>query len=332
MGQNSAIEWTHHTFNPWRGCAKVSPGCAHCYAEVQSKRNPKTLGVWGANGTRPVAAESYWRQPLAWDKAAEAAGERHRVFCASLADVFEDRPELHVPRFRLMHLIRLTPHLDWLLLTKRPAGMLELIAQCGRVVPGRCEQYDETLFWLSDWVTGKPPKNVWAGITAENQRCLEERRGHLEHFPAAIRFISYEPALGPLDLLKASVAYVDPGHCESDRGISSRLDWLICGGESGGNARPMHPEWARSIRDQCQAAGVAFFFKQWGEWGPLDQVPGLFERRTSPSVGPRLRWPWGIDGPGVAGVVQMGKKAAGRLLDGREWNEMPKAAGEKVTP
>src|SRR5690349_6943095 len=120
MGRDSAIEWTHHTFNPWRGCTKVSAGCAHCYAETWSKRNPKALGIWGDGGTRVIAAEAYWRQPLKWNAAAKAAGERHRVFCASLADVFEDRPELVESRERLLDVIYKTPDLDWLLLTKRP--------------------------------------------------------------------------------------------------------------------------------------------------------------------------------------------------------------------
>lgn len=123
MAENSKIEWTNHTFNPWRGCQKVSPGCQHCYAETLSKRNPAVLGEWGPNGKRVIASEAHWRLPLKWNKAAKLAGERHRVFCASLADVFEDRPELVAPRVRLFHLISETPNLDWLLLTKRPENI-----------------------------------------------------------------------------------------------------------------------------------------------------------------------------------------------------------------
>jgi hypothetical protein len=128
MAETTKIQWTDHTFNPWRGCTKVSPGCAHCYAETQSKRNPKVLGVWGDAGTRPVASESYWRQPVAWDRIAKAEGRRRRVFCASLADVFEDRPELAAPRVRLLALAALTPHLDWLFLTKRPGTMAQWVS------------------------------------------------------------------------------------------------------------------------------------------------------------------------------------------------------------
>ncbi len=131
MGEGSKIQWTHHTFNPWRGCTHVSPGCEHCYAEALSKRNPAQLGTWGAGGTRVVASEAYWKQPERWNRAAEAAGERHRVFCASLADVFEDRPELVEPRERLWRLIVATPHLDWLLLTKRPENIARLLGPRG---------------------------------------------------------------------------------------------------------------------------------------------------------------------------------------------------------
>src|SRR5262245_49606753 len=121
--ENSKIQWTDHTFNVWRGCEKVSPGCAHCYAETMSRRNPAVLGEWGKHGTRVIASEAMWREPLKWDRQARAAGVRKRVFCASLADVFEDRPELVAPRERLFRLIEDTPNLDWQLLTKRPEFM-----------------------------------------------------------------------------------------------------------------------------------------------------------------------------------------------------------------
>jgi protein gp37 len=129
MGANSKIQWTNHTFNPWRGCSKVSAGCQHCYAEAMSRRNPAVLGEWGPKGTRVVAAEAMWRQPLKWDRDAQAAGVRARVFCASLADVFEDRADLETPRHELLRLIDSTRSLDWLLLTKRPENVLRLIGQ-----------------------------------------------------------------------------------------------------------------------------------------------------------------------------------------------------------
>src|SRR4051812_25249351 len=137
MGADSKIAWTHHTFNPWRGCTKVTPGCDHCYADAMSVRNPKVLGIWGADGARAMAAYSYWRHPVAWNKAAEAAGERHRVFCASLADVFEAAdtmpaealPAVRAARVQLFEVIRTTPHLDWLLLTKRPENVRNVIEE-----------------------------------------------------------------------------------------------------------------------------------------------------------------------------------------------------------
>lgn len=260
--QRSKIEWTHHTFNPWRGCTKVSAGCANCYAEKMSKRNPSVLGTWGKDGVRAVAAESYWRQAIKWNKDAEQAGERRRVFCASMADVFEGQDTMSenewkklIPiRARLFRLITDTPNLDWLLLTKRP-------------------QYVNThALWFT--LSGCLPNNVWVGTSVEDQRAAG-RIPALLNVPARVRFLSCEPLLGAIPNLNLS-----------------GIDWVIVGGESGPGARPMHPDWVRSIRDQCIAADVPFFFKQWGEYA-------------------------------TAGV-RVGKKAAGHILDGREWREMPK--------
>lgn len=233
MARESKIEWTHATFNPWRGCTKISPGCTHCYAEVLAKRNPGVLGVWGPKGTRVVASDSYWRQPLKWDREAREAGERRRVFCCSLADVFEDRPELVEPRGRLLELIQHTPSLDWLLLTKRPEDVIRL--------------------WDQAAPTGMiyPMPNVWMGVSVENQAFADERIPILLRIPAAIRFLSVEPLLGPIE-------------CDL-----SGIDWCIIGGESGHGARPCDLAWVRSIRDQCQAAGIACFIKQLGGF-PMD--------------------------------------------------------------
>lgn len=342
MAENSKIEWTTHTFNPWRGCQKVSPGCANCYAEKMSKRNPSVLGVWGADGKRVAAAESAWREPLKWDRKAKEAGERHRVFCASLADVFEDwngqvvdsegDPQfldgyggwlsygeknkaeaagkepctLRDVRRRLSNLITATPNLDWLLLTKRPENALPMAcdAWCKKVAGHVSQNEGDGRHW--DW-----PANVWLGTSVEDQQRADERIPHLLQVPAAVRFLSCEPLLGPLEfsnVSKRSDAVFHFGKKALD-GIS----WVIVGGESGPNARPMHPVWARSIRDQCQAAGVAFHFKQWGEW--IHSHP----KELALSNGPVA------DFHGLK-IQRVGKKAAGRLLDGREWNEFPAAA------
>jgi protein gp37 len=284
----TTIEWTAtrradgtlapgFTFNPWRGCTKVSPGCTHCYAETLSHRNPKVLGIWGDNGTRVVASEAAWREPWKWDRAAGAAGERHRVFCASLADVFEDRPELVAPRVRLFHLINETPNLDWLLLTKRPENIRRF---CGAPDVRR------------SWAESTPP-NVWLGTSIENQATADERIPHLLKTPAAVRFLSCEPLLGPVDLMpwfqrgercrecgSTKLGTLDPCGpdwyaglpplCTRCGGLTeSPIHWVIVGGESGPKARPMHPAWARSLRDQCQAAGVSYFMKQMSKKGPI---------------------------------------------------------------
>ena len=251
MGKQTKIEWTHHTFSPWRGCTKVSPGCAHCYAETMSKRNPAVLGVWGDRGTRVIAAESYWRQPLKWNAAAAKAGERRRVFAASLADVFEDRPELCSPRQRLFHLIGQTPNLDWLLLTKRPENVGPLGVR-------------QQLWYPQDGL----PRNVWLGTSVEDQACADERIPHLLRTPAAVRFLSVEPLLGPVDLNPAwlscdNAETVCPacGEIACDCGS---IDWVIIGGESGPQARPCRVSWIRSLVEQCQIASVPVFVKQLG--------------------------------------------------------------------
>jgi protein gp37 len=322
MAANSKIEWTMHTFNPWRGCTKVSPGCANCYAEALSHRNPKVLGVWGDNGTRVVAAESAWREPLKWDRAAAAAGERHRVFCASLADVFEDRPELVKPRRRLWQLICATPHLDWLLLTKRPENINRMLGPRG------------LNFYAVEGPVPCPQPNVWFGVSVEDQARADERIPLLLQTPAAVRFLSCEPLLGPVefsDVTKRSDAVAQLG-----KKALGGIDWVIVGGESGHGARPMHPAWARSLRDQCQAAGVAFFFKQWGEYAPCPSADwhglGPVGKPKQYAMSPSGELCGGFLGKDFAdqreaegwrAVQLLGKHAAGRLLDGREWNELP---------
>lgn len=313
MGENTKIEWCAHTFNPWRGCTKVSAGCANCYAEQLSKRNPATLGIWGDNGTRVVAAESYWKQPLKWNREAEKAGERRRVFCASLADVFEDRPELLAPRLRLFDLIRCTPCLDWLLLTKRPQNIDRLMLATARIVPGCDDSQDDLLIWLSCW-PGNPPANLWLGVSVENQEQADKRIPELLKIPARVRFLSCEPLLGPVDLQQAIPCgyYCDEAHGHISHSPSG-IHWVIAGGESGPNARPMHPGWARSLRDQCQDWGISFHFKQVGEWF-------WSEADEQPAYEGAHRYEHGMH------FYRLGKKNAGRLLDGRTWDELPKGS------
>jgi protein gp37 len=232
MAKNSSIEWTDHTFNPWWGCVKISPGCAHCYAEKWARRVGSS--VWGESAERRVFSDAHWRQPILWNGEAQNENKRRRVFCASMADVFEDRRELDKQRTRLWNVIESTPHLDWQLLTKRPENVRALNP------------------WGHHW-----PTNVWLGTTVENQTFARKRVPVLLSIPAHIRFLSCEPLLGEVNLSR----WLD------DR--DHRLHWVIVGGESGSNARAMQPEWARQLRDQCVENNVPFHFKQWGHWAPV---------------------------------------------------------------
>jgi protein gp37 len=338
MGQHTSIEWTDHTFNPWRSCqhliladGSVHPACEHCYAETMAKRFPDKLGEWGPEGTRIMAPEKMWRQVLGWNKKAEAAGQRARVFCASIADVFEDWQgpihnsqgdmlgysdgEFHTIvsktpyaatmndlRRKLFELIDATPWLDWQLLTKRPGNILKMTPPYSyhACETGDCPHSD----WLEcDSATARKYRdNVWLGTSVSNQQTAGELIPQLlaNQGLASVLFLSAEPLLGHVNL------HARPEWFWAGSGIK----WVICGGESGQQARPMHPDWARSLRDQCQAAGVPFFFKQWGEW-----KPGM-----SPRPAKCITDPW---------MVKVGKKEAGRLLDKREWNEFPHPVTEK---
>lgn len=300
MAENSKIEWCHHTFNAWEGCEKISAGCANCYAERRDKQYHGGEH-WGPNGTRKMMSESYWKQPLKWNRDA-IAGERRRVFCSSLADVFEDRLELIEPRRRLFDLINETPNLDWLLLTKRPENIEPMFDDIQRHFG-----WDEDLSVM----------NIWLGTTVENQEQADKRIPELLKIPATVRFLSCEPLLEAICFRPRCETLAEKLHA-METGDASRpamldgIHWVICGGESGTDARPMHPDWARSLRDQCQAAGVPFFFKQWGEWMSY----------TNHTFGSKYHWFGAQHEPDC---VRVGKKVAGRMLDGREWNEFPNA-------
>ena len=316
MAENTKIEWTDHTFNPWIGCTKVSPGCDHCYAENLMDTR---MGVasWRPGAERVRTKEANWKMPLRWNAQADAFmdqhGRRQRVFCASLADVFDNAVD---PQWRadLFKLIAETPNLDWLLLTKRIGNVRGMLAELAHG-----SDPDLTLLDMM------PLPNVWIGATIVNQAEADRDIPKLLDVPARVRFLSMEPLLGPVDLTHIEVfggdAEIFPlkgtTDCVDDEGAPTddvpALDWVIVGGESGPGARPMSPDWARSLRDQCAAAGVPFLFKQWGEWIPmLGQAEGVpvREKTTTPDG-----WVMG----------HAGKKAAGRLLDGRTWDGFPTA-------
>lgn len=315
MGKNTKIEWTAiylpdgtiipgHTFNPWIGCTRVSDGCKHCYAEtLMDHRFGKV--EWGPQGERQRTSESYWAKPYKWNQQARAEGRRYRVFCGSLCDVFEDRSELENWRYELLQLIINTPRLDWLLLTKRPENVDRLIEQAAGV---------STELWLY------AAQNTWIGTSIEDQASADERIPHLLRIPARVLFLSCEPLLGTIDLLRIKWPnmehWVDVlrGGFWHETGFINHsdlytIDWVICGGESGPQARPMHPDWARSLRAQCQEAGVPFFFKQWGRWWPTP-----YNTPTANTSAEFHHGQW---------FVPCGKKAAGRELDGLIWEEFP---------
>lgn len=314
MAENSAIEWTDHTFNPWWGCVRVSPGCVNCYAETFDKRvNGKEKAHWGVKAPRRFFGDKHWNEPLRWNAAAAKAGTRARVFCASMADVFEDRPELVEHRARLFLLIQNTPNLDWLLLTKRPENMVRLAPE----------------EWADGW-----PANVWAGTTVEDQTRANERIPHLLAVPAAVRFLSCEPLLGPVDLTAVTqevapgyfgdcLRWYHRGYSHVQQGVAyPTIHWVIAGGESGHSARPMHPEWATALRDQCEAAGVAFLFKQWGEYKPSPLGPRV---QSGPYLARDGRM---VDSweEGARHMMRLGKHNAGRLLDGVQHDGFPAPA------
>lgn len=238
MGKDSRIEWTHHTFNPWWGCVKVSAACDHCYAESWAKRVGSD--VWGPETERRFFTDAHWKEPVKWNRDATAEGVRRRVFCASMGDVFENRADLVAPRKRLFDLIDATPMLDWLLLTKRIHLVKKLLPKGYQL-----------------------PAHVWLGTTVENDEYARKRVKYLLQFDTpSVRFVSCEPLLTALDL----TSYLKP----NAKGV--RVDWVIAGGESGHGARPMDPSWPEQLQKQCTDAGVPFHFKQWGHWAPADNI------------------------------------------------------------
>lgn len=234
-------------------------------------------GVWGADAPRRFFSEKHWSEPLKWNREAALNKKRKRVFCASMADVFERRADLKPWRERLWDLIDETPMLDWLLLTKRPQN-IESMAR---------------------WAGGHWPRNVWLGTTVETQSWAAKRLPHLLKHAASVRFLSCEPLLGAIDLRD----WVTDARLHS-------VNWVIAGGESGPRSRPMRPDWARDLRDQCLDHKIAFHFKQWGHWVPSELQGGSTKRIT-------------VEGEQL---VAVGKKKAGRKLDGDTWDELPLAS------
>lgn len=262
MGETTGISWTDATFNPWEGCAKVSPGCANCYAETRNKRFGGDN--WGVGKPRRRTSEANWRQPLKWNREAGRllSGEltadpdkvrRPRVFCASLADWLD--PEVPTEWLAdLLALICATPNLDWQLLTKRPELWVDRMELAYAYIAAHCTRYTFKMQQqVAQWMRGIPLPNVWVGCTVEDQRRADERIQDMMVIPAKVQFLSMEPLLEAVQIPLPFLHY------------KGATQWVIVGGESGSKARPFNLGWAQSIVRQCEVAGVAVFVKQMGD-------------------------------------------------------------------
>lgn len=323
MSDKSGIEWTDATWNPVTGCTKVSPGCDHCYAETFAERWRGTPGHHFERGFDITLRPERLDQPIRWAKP-------RRIFVNSMSDLFHaDVPDSFIAE--VFAVMSLAPQHSFQVLTKRHARLRSLLNRKAfrtQVQRAALARAGGKAPWLVDpwW----PLRNVWIGVSVENQKWATARIPALLDTPAAVRFISAEPLLGPIDLhandtrtfgpqpLPAVAHGVNaPDHKAGDGSsvgdlyadmYGPNLDWVIVGGESGPGARPMHPDWARSLRDQCTAAGVPFLFKQWGEWAPMR--PGVAPGREI------LAYPGAL-------VQRVGKAKAGRELDGQTWDQYP---------
>jgi protein gp37 len=243
--------------------------------------------LWGKEAPRRFFTDAHWREPLKWNREAALVGERRRVFCASMADVFEDRADLNDARDRLWALIEATPNLDWLLLTKR-------IRHVRKLAP-----------WSGKW-----PRNIWLGTSTENQLWLDKRIDHLLEHDVMVRFISAEPLLGHMNLQP---------YLQTPGSSVAGINWVIAGGESGPDSRSMNPAWPESLRDQCSEANVPFHFKQWGHWAPEELIAeGISARAQRIAV-------VGRDGE-IINLVKVGKTKSGRELGGMTWDQVPELA------
>lgn len=352
MTDKTKIEWTDATWNPVTGCTKVSEGCDHCYAETIAHRFAGTKAY--PNGFDVTLRPERLDQPLRWQRP-------RQIFVNSMSDLFhKDVPDEYIAR--VFAVMALAPQHTFQILTKRPGRMRSFVqdnCKCGRHgarahvrsamawavsranpdrIPGVPDDAEDRVLRV-DW----PLPNVWLGTSVENQKWADVRVPLLLDTPAAVRFLSCEPLLGPVDLTPWQWCNRDGGdykgagssrYCRLHLGhegacrtaILKQLDWVIVGGESGPGARPMHPEWARSLRDQCTAAGVPFLFKQWGEWAPIgpDDMPGTRDDFWMDATGKGSFYSTRYQS-GVAHMAKIGKRAAGRELNGRTWDEYPEA-------
>ena len=291
---NSKIEWTEKTWNVVTGCTKISEGCKHCYAERMSKRLAGRCGYDKDEPFKVTLHPDKLDEPLRWRKPS-------KIFVCSMGDLFHEDVGFDVIR-RIWAVMTTARQHTYMILTKRPERMKQFFKWMQK------QEFKVETSW----------DNIWLGVTAENQQRADERIPILLQIPAAKRFVSVEPMLGPVDLLNLKydndILDTLAGEYLSTDGSESyvpwdKLDWVICGGETGQGARPMHPDWVRSLRDQCQQAGTPFFFKSWGDWYP--DRKGIYDCSSSVIFEDTV-------------VHHVGKKNSGRVLDSVEWNEYPR--------
>ena len=342
MGATTGIEWTDSTWNPLRGCSKVSAGCDHCYAETMAARfsgkglpfeKVTRIGMLGTHWNGNVElVEKHLLDPMKWRSiitsgpvAGMGSSRPRRVFVNSMSDLFHPNvPDEWIDQ--IFAVMALCPQHTFQVLTKRPERMREYLCAYGRtsaiynvatvIIGGDFSKMPVRMAHHRSSGDGWwPLPNVWLGVSIENQDAADERIPLLLQTPSAVRIVSCEPQLGAISLHQCGAivyeSFPEASSCDGSDGWYeiSKIDWVICGGESGPGARPMHPDWARGLRDQCAAAGVPFFFKQWGEW-----LPAMCDGAKTKN-GITLNCP---DRP-----VRVGKKSAGSLLDGREYKAFP---------
>jgi len=352
MADRTSIEWTDASWNPVSGCTKVSAGCKNCYAErVFPRAYPSrdSNGAVARKFTDVMLHPERLDQPLRWKKP-------RRIFVNSMSDLFHEAvPDDFI--YRTLAIMALAGQHSFQILTKRPMRMLSMCAgEFFAYEVGRRAGDLLKAGWKHERDTAIPLPNVWLGVSVEDQDAANERIPLLLQTAAAVRFVSYEPALAPVDFsawLPGPIMVCgakEPMPAESARALRAlgnaafrhiggkMLDWIIAGGESGPHARPAHPDWFRSVRDQCISAGVPFFFKQWGEWSS-QSVDGRADLESTYIIcpcGASFGKYDGAVGKKHSGsshhpigawyaIRKIGKKAAGRLLDGRAWNEFPEA-------
>jgi protein gp37 len=329
MSDKTGIEWTEATWNPVTGCSKVSQGCKHCYAERDWPRMQHVPAYAGRKFTDVACHPDRLDIPLRWTKP-------RLIFVNSMSDLFhESVPDDFIDR--VFAVMALAKQHTFQVLTKRPERMLAYLSDLGLRAEligieaeaiGGIDRHTEDL--KQRWPL--PLQNVWLGVSVEDQKAADERIPLLLQTPAAVRWISAEPLLGPIDLRRSTGYPWIGGKFADGRKFDGLLDWVVVGGESGNNARPMHPNWARGLRDQCAAAEVPFLFKQWGEFANqkaaslaiddcmyLSKSGGWVEIDGTYSSGDQAA-PINSD---AAHVFRIGKKAAGRLLAGVEHNGYP---------